>query len=153
LTDDQKSLLTEEFERVNLVKIFFSDQLKMGKKLIQDALQSYPDPSPTQVVVKIISTQGGNLFKVQGRGVDLVSLPNKFQKSLWIRRGSFVIVEPCVSDTKVNGEIVAVLMSIDIKELKRLDKWPVEFMEECNSESSDDDDLFVNRNRDFDDSE
>lgn len=128
----------------------------MGKKIIQEALQSYPDPSPTQVISKIISTQGGNLFKVQGRGVDLVSLPNKFQKSLWIRRGSFVIVEPCISDTKVNGEIVAVLMPIDIKELKRLDKWPTEFMdckESSDNDSSEDDDLFVNRNRYFDDSE
>lgn len=95
----------------------------MGKKLTQQALQSYPDISPTQVVSKIISSQGGSLFKVQGPGVDLVSLPNKFQKSLWIRRGSFVIVEPSASDTKVNGEIVAVLMPMDVKELKRLDKW------------------------------
>ena len=95
----------------------------MGKFISQQALQSYPSITCTQVISKIVSSQGGNLFKVEGNGVDLVSLPPKFLKSLWIRRGSFVIVEPCQNDSKVNGEIVRVLMPMDIKELKKEKKW------------------------------
>ena len=96
----------------------------MGKKFIsQQALQQCPIISPSQVICKISSSSGGNLFKVEGPGVDLVSLPHKFQKSLWIRRSTFVIVEPLLNDSKINGEIVNVLLPMHIKELKKTNQW------------------------------
>ena len=43
----------------------------------------------------------------------LVMIPSKYQKKLWIRRGSYVIVDDLASeeagDTKVTGMIAAVL--------------------------------------------
>ncbi len=57
-------------------------------------------------------------------GLDLVSLPSKFQRLIWVRRGTFVIVEPDrETKAKIRGEIVHILLPQDIKELKGLGKW------------------------------
>ena len=51
----------------------------------------------------------------------LCFLPAKFHKKLWIRNGSFLIVENSeAADTRVTGEILTVLLKQDVKELKRL---------------------------------
>lgn len=57
--------------------------------------------------------------------LDLVSLPSKFQRLIWVRRGTFVIVEPDTTEskTKIRGEIVHILLPQDIKELKGLGQW------------------------------
>ncbi|EGF82218.1 hypothetical protein BATDEDRAFT_23639 [Batrachochytrium dendrobatidis JAM81] len=61
----------------------------------------------------------------------LVLLPSKFQKLIWIKKGSFVIVnlEPD-SKTKVKAEIAHVLFPDNIKYLKSISKWPSVFEEE-----------------------
>ncbi len=39
----------------------------------------------------------------------LVSMPNKFRKNVWVKRGDFVIVAPIEEGDKVKGEIATVL--------------------------------------------
>ncbi len=98
----------------------------MGKKYVkQVAIQSFPSISPGQFICKIISSQGNNLFQVESQdpNITLVRLPKKFQNSLWIRRNSFVIVEPFISDDKINGDIITVLFEDDVKELKKSKNW------------------------------
>ena len=36
-------------------------------------------------------------------------MPNKFRKSVWVRRGDFVVVEPIPEGDKVKAEIARVL--------------------------------------------
>ncbi|KAH6561373.1 hypothetical protein BASA60_011516 [Batrachochytrium salamandrivorans] len=58
----------------------------------------------------------------------LVLLPSKFQKLIWIKTGSFVIISITAhSKTKVKGEIAHVLFPDNIKYLKSVSKWPAVF--------------------------
>ena len=101
----------------------------MGKRFIsQKALNDYPQISSNQFIGKIMETKGGGIFVVdcpQDEQVNLVQLPSRFQKLLWVKRNSFVIIEPLYeSKTKVNGEIVSVLLPKDVKYLKSNQQWP-----------------------------
>ena len=99
----------------------------MGKRSIsQKALRELPQISQDQCIAKVIETKGGGLFQIESAldHLDLVSLPSKFQKLLWVRRGTYVVVQPdSESKTKINGEIVHVLLPGDIKDLKNLGLW------------------------------
>lgn len=51
----------------------------------------------------------------------LCLLPAKFHKTLWIKKGNYLIVEDCAeADSRVTGQIVAVLFADQVKQLKRL---------------------------------
>lgn len=89
----------------------------------------------------------------------LVTMPTKFRKNIWIKRGDFVIVEPIPEGKKVKGEIVRILLPHTVHEFKKLGIWPQKFTkqeentenvakEQSNSDDdSDDDELFKNPNR------
>lgn len=57
----------------------------------------------------------------------LVYMPPKFRNALWIRRGSFVIVKKYEED---KGELVHILSTEQIKEIRREGRWPKEFENE-----------------------
>ena len=57
----------------------------------------------------------------------LVSMPKKFRKSLWVKRGDFVVIAPIQEGDKVKGEIVSVLLKEHIKELKSDQSFPKAF--------------------------
>lgn len=87
----------------------------------------------------------------------LVSMPTKFRKNVWVKRGDFVIAEPIDEGDKVKAEIVRILTTQHIKEFKKMGIWPEKFTskdscrapDQCpNDDGSDNDnDLFVNTNR------
>lgn len=90
----------------------------------------------------------------------LVSMPTKFRKNVWVKRGDFVIVEPIEEGDKVKGEIVRILTQQQIKQFTKDGVWPEKFIskddsepnkdeqEECSdSESESDRELFRNPNR------
>lgn len=87
----------------------------------------------------------------------LVSMPTKFRKNVWVKRGDFVIVEPIDEGDKVKAEIVRILTAQHIKEFKKMDIWPEKFLakdshtpDQCpkaDDNSDNDNDLFVNTNR------
>lgn len=54
----------------------------------------------------------------------LVSMPSKFRKNVWIKRGDYVIVEPIAEGNRVKAEIIRVLTNGHKKEFKRLGIWP-----------------------------
>ncbi|KAK9882021.1 hypothetical protein WA026_018873 [Henosepilachna vigintioctopunctata] len=60
----------------------------------------------------------------------LVSLPNKFRRNIWIKRGNFVIIDPIVEGVKVKGEIVKILSDEHIKYYKKDNAWPQAFTKE-----------------------
>lgn len=111
----------------------------------------YSPPTANQQIVKILSSRGNNLHEAQAADGSsfLVSMPNKFRKNVWVRRGNFVIVEPIAEGDKVKAEIVRVLSAEHVKYFKKDGVWPRTFddsqSQDCSKDS--DGDLFVNTNR------
>ncbi len=53
----------------------------------------------------------------------LVSMPTKFRKNVWIKRGDFVLIQPIEEGEKVKAEIVAILYAEQIKYIQNQGKW------------------------------
>ncbi|XP_020509024.1 probable RNA-binding protein EIF1AD [Labrus bergylta] len=147
-------------------------QATKRKHVVKEVLGDFVTPTETQTIVKIISSRGNNLHEsvtAQGESF-LVSMPTKFRKNLWIKRGDYVIVDPIEEGEKVKAEISFILYKDHIQYLQQQQLWPEGFKEELserdvtnkqqekddekgqeeedsNSEEDDDSDLFVNTNR------
>ncbi|XP_015775840.1 PREDICTED: probable RNA-binding protein EIF1AD [Acropora digitifera] len=128
------------------------------KHVAKEVLDDYVVPDPNQQIVKISGSRGNNLHEVEtSDGTKfLVSMPSKFRKSVWIKRGDFVIVDPIEEGNKVCAEIVHILYGKQIKYLKSegLCKLHMHGNNGMNDDDDDndgddeddDDDLFVNPN-------
>ena len=115
----------------------------------QRALQSYAEPpGPDEIICQARGSRGGNKVDVllPDGFQALVILPAKFRKQIWIRKGSFVIVQVTADEENekgertFNGEIVRVLLKDDEKHLRTLEGgtyWPERW---CVSEPQDGDD-------------
>lgn len=149
------------------------------RKQIQRMVHDVCTLSDNQQVAKVIRSPGSHLHEVETSTEEkfLASLPTLFRKTMWVKNGSFVIIEPIEEGKKVKGEIVKILTKEHIKELKEEGSWPERFDEEkseannddkkehkgvekvenkksrnsvdsdSHSDSDNDDDLFVNVNR------
>ncbi|XP_062892273.1 probable RNA-binding protein EIF1AD isoform X1 [Mobula hypostoma] len=150
-------------------------QATKRKHVVKEVLGDYPPPSEKQQIVRVVGTPGNNLHEVEtARGERfLASMPTKFRKNIWIKRGDFLIVDPIEEGEKVKAEIASILYKEHIKELQQQGAWPASFSEPASHESStqrelstrgseeetegksedddddseDDGDLFVNTNR------
>ncbi|XP_034546455.1 probable RNA-binding protein EIF1AD [Notolabrus celidotus] len=144
-------------------------QATKRKHVVKEVLGDFVTPTETQQIVKIISSRGNNLHEtVTAKGETfLVSMPTKFRKNIWIKRGDYVIVDPIEEGEKVKAEISFILYKDHIQYLQGEQLWPEGFMEELSeqdrtnkqpgedtaqeedvSDSEDDEsDLFVNTNR------
>ncbi|KAK6625952.1 hypothetical protein RUM43_006251 [Polyplax serrata] len=123
-----------------------------------EALKGYLElPGENQQIVKVLESRGNNLHEVQSSDLTtfLVSMPNKFRKNIWIKKGDYILVEPIDEGEKVKAEMVKVLRPDYIKFLKKENVWPSVFLDEekqnpenKNTDDNDDDsDLFVNNNQ------
>ncbi|XP_067312570.1 probable RNA-binding protein EIF1AD [Pseudorasbora parva] len=141
------------------------------KHVVKEVLEDCVTPTEDQHIMRVLGSNGNNLHEaVTGSGERfLVSMPTKFRKNLWIKRGDFVIVDPIKEGEKVKGEISFILYRDHIQYLRKTGVWPEGFQEdhtssernegtpkermerkteEDDSDSEDDDsDLFVNTNR------
>ncbi|XP_067837901.1 probable RNA-binding protein EIF1AD [Heptranchias perlo] len=149
-------------------------QATKRKHVVQEVLGDYAPPSEKQQIVRVIGTPGNNLHQVETSEGErfLASMPTKFRKNIWIKRGDFLIVDPIEEGEKVKAEIASILYKEHIKQLRKEGVWPASFSDpaaeslesnsktensnqgseeeelEGKSEDSDDDsDLFVNTNR------
>lgn len=78
----------------------------------------------------------------------LVSMPTKFRKNIWVKRGDYILVEPILEGDKVKAEIVKIMNKDSIKYYKENNVWPKEFEDnKKDTNVENDDDLFVNTNR------
>ncbi|XP_072520071.1 probable RNA-binding protein EIF1AD [Salminus brasiliensis] len=143
------------------------------KHVVKEVLQDYVTPTESQQIMRIQGSNGNNLHEAVTESGEkfLLSMPTKFRKNIWIKRGDFVIVDPIEEGDKVKGEISFILYRDHIQYLRKLGVWPKGFEsggesgerkeepqngqgqseeqeEECSSSDSEDDsDLFVNTNR------
>jgi len=124
-------------------------------------------PEADEKIVKVVGGSGNNLHEVRDHEDQsyLVSMPSKFRKNVWIKRGDFVVVKPIEEGDKVKAEILNILYKDQIKYIKAEKLWPAGFEdsvvsddlsklkiledEDCDSEEQSDDesDLFKNTNR------
>ncbi|XP_076176571.1 putative RNA-binding protein EIF1AD isoform X2 [Ptiloglossa arizonensis] len=117
-------------------------------------------PTESQSIVRIIESRGNNLHEVVNFTGDqyLVSMPPKFRRNIWVKRGDFVLVEPIPEGDKVKAEIVKILTREHQKLYRARDCWPKEFDEipqlnegriskHGEENDNEEDNLFVNTNR------
>jgi len=123
-------------------------------------------PEEDEKIVKVVAGRGNNLHEVRDHEDQsfLVSMPSKFRKNVWIKRGDFVVVKPIEEGDKVKAEIQNILYKDQIKFIKSEKLWPSGFEDsvvsddlsklkitEANSgsevDSDDESDLFQNTNR------
>ncbi|KAM6953348.1 putative RNA-binding protein EIF1AD [Aplochiton taeniatus] len=111
-------------------------QATKRKHVVKEALGDFVTPTENQQIVRVLSSRGNNLHEaVTGQGETfLVSMPTKFRKNLWIKRGDYVIVDPIEEGEKVKAEINFILYKDNIKYLQKLQLWPEEFGEELSTE-------------------
>ncbi|XP_056383309.1 probable RNA-binding protein EIF1AD isoform X2 [Hyla sarda] len=147
------------------------------KHVVKEVLLDYVQPTANQRIVKILGSPGNNLHEVETAEGErfLASMPTKFRKNIWIKRGDFVIVDPIAEGEKVKAEIAFILYKDHQRLLQKEGLWPSAFnkedtespakekesKKEAESQNSkddksgtdddddteDDSDLFVNTNR------
>jgi len=136
------------------------------KHVTRDVVQNFTLPQDDETIVQVVAGRGNNLHEVRSDTGEtfLVSMPTKFRKNVWIKRGDFVVVKPIEEGDKVKAEILTILYKEQIKYIKAENQWPVGFeaakVEEEEEEeegeekvkgseedSEDDSDLFQNTNR------
>ena len=82
------------------------------KELLDD---NFELPKENQKIVRIVAGRGNNLHQVieaDEKTTYLVSMPNKFRKNVWVKRGNYCIVEPIEEGDKVKAEIVRILYKV-----------------------------------------
>lgn len=114
-----------------------------------------------QSVGRVSSVRGGLLVDVDladGSGI-LCEIPSRFSKTIWIKKGDFLIVEiysetktpSGQKESKVKAVVVHVLQADDIKQLKKDGDWPAEFelhvASKASRSSNPSGDLMANPNR------
>lgn len=109
----------------------------------------FDPPGVNQQFAQILKSRGNNLHEVEPavyavpdendenqtqEKTFLVSMPTKFRKNIWVKRGSFVIIEMIAEGQKVKGEIARILLPEHIKEFKKDGIWPEKFVPKTNAE-------------------
>uniref|UniRef100_A0A182QV49 Probable RNA-binding protein EIF1AD n=1 Tax=Anopheles farauti TaxID=69004 RepID=A0A182QV49_9DIPT len=128
---------------------------KIKHVLKEQEADEFDVPKENQQIVRIVASRGNNLHEVETAQADgeerfLVSMPVKFRKNVWIKRGDFVLVEPIEEGNKVKAEICRILTSEHIKVFEKEGVWPRKFSKKRDLEEDlDEDGLFRNTNRKF----
>ena len=96
---------------------------------VEDTLTPPDALSPSQAIARIVKAAGKNLYSAElpnGKPV-LVELESKFRSTIWIKRGSYVVLDNealAERDNKLDGEIVNVVR--DEKAWRKMPYWYVE---------------------------
>lgn len=84
------------------------------RKHVAKEVEDLSIPTKSQSIVKVIESRGNNLHEIVNSNGEqyLVSMPVKFRRHIWIKRGDFVLVEPIAEGDKVKAEIVKILTRV-----------------------------------------
>ncbi|EZA49915.1 hypothetical protein DMN91_011595 [Ooceraea biroi] len=128
------------------------------RKYVVKELFEMSRPTASQHIVRITAARGNHLYEVVTPTGEqyLVSMPNKFRQTIWVKRNDYIVIEPVEEGNKVKGEIVKILTKEHITWYRTQNCWPSEFDEDLkrkghsimtNYTACTDEDLFVNTNR------
>ncbi|KAF2631169.1 nucleic acid-binding protein [Macroventuria anomochaeta] len=108
-----------------------------------------PDVLPdSHLIARIVKAEGKNLYNAElpgGKSI-LAELEAKFRSTVWIKRGSYVIVDASAladRDNKLDGEIVNIVR--DEKAWRKMSYWPKEFVKKPAYEDSDEEESTVGK--------
>ncbi|XP_029883665.1 probable RNA-binding protein EIF1AD isoform X3 [Aquila chrysaetos chrysaetos] len=75
------------------------------KHVVRELLEERVLPAPRQRIVRVLGTPGNNLHEVEtAEGTRfLASMPPRFRRHIWIKRGDFLLVDPIEEGTKARG--------------------------------------------------
>ncbi|XP_026328087.1 probable RNA-binding protein EIF1AD [Hyposmocoma kahamanoa] len=122
------------------------------KHVMKEAIwDDYELPKENQSIVKVVRSRGNNLHEVVTATNEeyLVSMPTKFRKNIWVKRGDYILVEPIAEGDKIKAEIVKIMTKDSIKYCKENNVWPNVFMNsDIDSDAKEtNSDVFENTNR------
>lgn len=86
--------------------------------------------APEQQIARVKQAAGNNLYHLElpnGKSL-LAELPSKFRSTIWIKRGSYALVDSSSladRDNKIDGEIINLVG--DEKAWRKMSYWPKEF--------------------------
>ena len=119
------------------------------QRTIEDTITPPAALPETQLIARVVKAEGKNLYTVElpaGKTI-LVELEAKFRSTVWLKRGSFVIVDTATladRDNKVDGQIVNVVRGE--KRWRKQPYWPEEFVKRsANPEEDDEDESLVGK--------
>ncbi|KAL4887470.1 hypothetical protein BJY04DRAFT_3024 [Aspergillus karnatakaensis] len=115
---------------------------------VEETLFPPDELSPGQEIARVIKATGNNIYSVEftSKETALVELPAKFRSTIWMKRGSFVVVDTNALDTrdnKLKGEIVNIVR--DEKAWRKTPYWPKEFVKQPVMVSDDEEESNVGR--------
>ncbi|ONK61768.1 uncharacterized protein A4U43_C08F33390 [Asparagus officinalis] len=92
-----------------------------------------------QSVMQVVSLRGSNLIEVMdSKGIKSLALfPAKFQRSFWIKRGNFVIVDgsgmhkALESGNKITCMVSQILFHDQVRNLAKSSDWPAIFRDKA----------------------
>ncbi|KAL0256421.1 hypothetical protein SLS55_008816 [Diplodia seriata] len=102
-----------------------------------------------QTIAKVSKAEGNNLYSVElpDRTATLVELNAKFRSTIWVKRGTYVVVDAgtlAERDNKLGGEIINVVR--DEKAWRKMSYWPPHFKKQsAYPEDSDDEQSTVGK--------
>ncbi|XP_011312985.1 probable RNA-binding protein EIF1AD [Fopius arisanus] len=130
------------------------------KHVTKEVQEDLSIPMESQTIVQLVDSRGNNLHEVvDSSGLRyLVSMPVKFRRNIWVKRGDYILVEPIPEGDKVKAEIVKILTKEHIRYYRSQGCWPNKFNDSSQlSEASnqngnstgeeEEEAIFVNTNR------
>ena len=90
----------------------------------------------SQAIARVKQAKGNNLYEVElpnGKPV-LAELSARFRSTIWMKRGSFVLVDTTAladRDNKIDGEIINVVR--EDRSWRKMPYWPQEFSKKSSS--------------------
>ncbi|KAE9604095.1 hypothetical protein Lal_00001915 [Lupinus albus] len=102
------------------------------KNLKRASEEEYVTLQNGQTIMQVLSLRGSNLIEVMDAHGEksLALFPAKFQKSMWMKRGSFVVVDESAkekaleSGCKIACIVSQVLFYEQVRALKKSPEWP-----------------------------
>ncbi|KAJ5893519.1 hypothetical protein N7495_005210 [Penicillium taxi] len=106
------------------------------RKMLATAQETLTPPAElteTQLIARAIKATGNNIYLIElsNKTQMLVELPARFRSTIWIKRGSYIVIDTKASDereNKIGGEIINVVL--DEKAWKKASFWPKEFVKQ-----------------------
>ncbi|CAD6195402.1 unnamed protein product [Caenorhabditis auriculariae] len=117
-------------EKISNPTLFAIMSIASKRRFITNKVESEMyTPAEGDVIAKVMQSRGNNLHEVVDEfgEIYVASMPSKFRKAVWIRRGQFVVLRPIDEGDKVKAEIEHVLDEENVLYIWECKKWPERF--------------------------
>ncbi|KAI1915086.1 hypothetical protein LOZ53_001232 [Ophidiomyces ophidiicola] len=109
---------------------------------VEETLVPPPALPEKHLIARVLRATGNNVYSVELPSKDsiLVELPARFRSTIWMKRGSFVVIDSNALDereNKLSGQIVNIVR--DEKAWRKASFWPKEFMRQAVPDGDDED--------------